>query len=123
GLLVGLLRCGHCGRRLKVLHHARRDTRYICNAEIMLKASGKLGVPQGGVISCVLSNLYLNEVDRMLERAKENTGRGKYTFIEYVRFADDLVILIDAHPQHDWLMKAVETRLREELAKLHVQIN
>jgi len=34
GLLVGLLRCGHCGRRLKVLHHARRDTRYICNAEV-----------------------------------------------------------------------------------------
>src|SRR5580704_12105786 len=31
GLLVGLLRCGHCGRKLKVLHHARRDTRYICN--------------------------------------------------------------------------------------------
>src|SRR5438270_11916484 len=34
GLLVGLLRCGHCGRKLKVLHHARRDTRYICNAEM-----------------------------------------------------------------------------------------
>jgi excisionase family DNA binding protein len=34
GLLVGLLRCGHCGRRLKVLHHARRDTRYICNVEM-----------------------------------------------------------------------------------------
>ena len=34
GLLVGLLRCGHCGRKLKVLHHAHRDTRYICNAEV-----------------------------------------------------------------------------------------
>jgi hypothetical protein len=34
GLLVGLLRCGHCGRKLKVLHHARRDTRSICNAEM-----------------------------------------------------------------------------------------
>jgi excisionase family DNA binding protein len=34
GLLVGLLRCGRCGRRLKVLHHARRDTRYVCNAEM-----------------------------------------------------------------------------------------
>jgi excisionase family DNA binding protein len=34
GLLVGLLRCGHCGRKLKVLHHAHRDTRYICNAEM-----------------------------------------------------------------------------------------
>src|SRR5678815_4645968 len=45
-------------------------------------------VPQGGVISPVLSNLYLNEVDRMLERAKESTRCGKYTFIEYARFAD-----------------------------------
>src|ERR1700751_1295687 len=34
GLLVGLLRCGHCGRKLKGLHHARRDTRYLCNAEM-----------------------------------------------------------------------------------------
>ena len=91
--------------------------------KIMLKATGTKGVPQGGVISPVLSNLYLNEVDRMLERAKESTRCGKYTFIEYGRFADDLVVLIDAHPRHDWLMKAVEKRLREEIAKLQVQIN
>jgi len=90
---------------------------------MMLKASGKQGVPQGGVISPVLSNLYLTEVDRMLERAKEVSRCGKYTYIEYCRFADDLVILVDAHPQHDWLLKAVEKRLREELAKLQVEIN
>src|SRR6266705_2959061 len=35
--------------------------------KIMLKANGRYGVPQGGVISPLLSNLYLNEVDRMLE--------------------------------------------------------
>jgi RNA-directed DNA polymerase len=33
--------------------------------------------------------------------------------IEYARFADGLVILIDAHPRHDWLMATVEKRLRE----------
>ena len=57
-----------------------------------------------------LLNLYLNEVDKMLERAKETTRHGKYTGIEYARFANDLVILIDAHPRHDWLTAAVEKR-------------
>ena len=54
----------------------------------------------------------------MLERAREATRNGKYTYIEYARFADDLVILVDAHPRHDWLLPAVERRLREELAAL-----
>jgi len=91
--------------------------------KVMLKASGKKGVPQGGVISPLLSNIYLNEVDRMLERAREVTRYGKFTSIEYARFADDLVILIDAHKRHDWLIAAVEKRLREEFAKLQVEIN
>jgi Reverse transcriptase (RNA-dependent DNA polymerase) len=77
--------------------------------KIMRKANGRCGVPQGGVISPLLSNLYLTEVDRMLERAKEATHYGKYTYIEYARFADDLVILIDAYPRHDWMMGAVES--------------
>ena len=91
--------------------------------KVILKASGKKGVSQGGVLSPLLSNLYLNEVDRMLERAKEVTRSGKYTHLEYARFADDLVILVDAYAQPDWLLQAVDKRLREELAKLHVQIN
>jgi RNA-directed DNA polymerase len=89
----------------------------------MLKSTGKKGVPQGGVISPLLSNLYLNEVDRMLEKAIATTRRGKYTHVQYARFADDMVILIDSHPRNDWLMKAVDKRLREELAKLRVVIN
>jgi RNA-directed DNA polymerase len=91
--------------------------------KVVLKASGKKGVPQGGVISPLLSNLYLNEVDRMLERAREVTRQGKYTYIEYARFADDLVVLIDAYKRHDWLIGAVEKRLREEFGKLQVEIN
>src|ERR1019366_7570461 len=91
--------------------------------KIMLRAHGKRGVPQGGVISPLLSNIYLTEVDRMLERAKDVTRYGKYANIEYARFADDLVILIDAHKRHDWLMAAVEKRLREELGELQVEIN
>ena len=90
---------------------------------LILKSTGKKGVPQGGVVSPLLSNVYLNEVDRMLEKAIATTRRGKYTHVQYARFADDMVILIDSHPRHDWLMRAVDKRLREELAKLRVEIN
>jgi hypothetical protein len=40
-----------------------------------------------GVIA-LLSNLYLNEVDKMLERAKEVTREGPWMKVEYARFAD-----------------------------------
>src|SRR6266571_2033102 len=104
---------------------ARRvqDARMMKLLNLILKSTGKKGVPQGGVVSPLLSNLYLNEVDRMLEKAIATTRRGKYTHVQYARFADDMVILIDSHPRNDWLMRAVDKRLREELARLRVEIN
>ena len=42
---------------------------------------------------------------------------------KYARFADDLVVLIHAYKRHDWLIGAVNKRLREEFAKLQVEIN
>ncbi len=91
--------------------------------KLILKATGKQGVPQGGVISPLLANIYLNEVDCMLERAKEVTRKGKYTHVEYARYADDLVILVDAYRKHQWLIPAVWKRLQEELDKLGVKMN
>ena len=91
--------------------------------KMTLKATGKRGVPQGGVISPLISNIYLNEVDRMLERAKKITCYQGWTAIEYARFADDLVVLVDSHPRQRWLRKAVVKRIREELAKLQVEVN
>jgi RNA-directed DNA polymerase len=89
----------------------------------ILKSSGSRGVPQGGVISPLLSNIYLNEVDRMLQRAQEVTSFGEWTAMEYVRFADDIVVLVDWHPRQTWLFDAVQKRLREEFDKLQVELN
>jgi len=99
------------------------DSEVLHLLKTILKASGLKGVPQGGVISPLLSNLYLNEVDKMLEKAKTVTRTGQWTHVEYVRYADDLVILIDGHPRHEWLLAAVNRRLREEVGKLHVELN
>mgnify|MGYP001081938340 CR=1 FL=1 len=89
--------------------------------KLILKANGKRGVPQGGVISPLLANIYLNEIDRMLEKAKKVTRQGKYTYIEYARFADDMVILVDGFRK--WLLKAAYKRLIQEMEKLDVKVN
>jgi RNA-directed DNA polymerase len=91
--------------------------------KLMLKASGKRGVPQGRVLSPLLANIYLTEVDAMLERAKTVTQEGTYPRVDYARYADDLVIRVDWHWWHDWLLRAVHRRLREELAKLDLRLN
>jgi RNA-directed DNA polymerase len=91
--------------------------------KLILKASGSKGVPQGGVISPLLSNIYLNEVDLMLERARTQTRDGRRTCVEYARYADDLVVLVDGQPQNEWLQRKVDRRLREELALLDVEVN
>lgn len=114
-----------------VRHHILMEkiARRINDKEIMhlikliLKVGGKRGIAQGSPISPLLSNIYLNEVDKMLEKAKEVTKEGKYRHIEYARWADDLVILIDGHQKWEWLEKSVHKRLQEELAKLEVEIN
>jgi hypothetical protein len=67
--------------------------------KLLVKATGKKGLSQGGVLSPVLSNLYLKDVDRMLERAQDAARRGACTYVEYARFADDLVILVDAYAE------------------------
>ena len=75
--------------------------------KLILKSTGKKGLPQGGPFSPLASNIYLNEIDGMLEKAKTTTSRRGHTNIEYARFADDLVILIDHFMSNRWIVRAV----------------
>ena len=84
--------------------------------KLILKAGGKRGVPQGGVVSPLLSNLCLNEVDKMLERAKDVTRQGRYHYIEYARFADTPVPHLSAPQQH---LRVWGARWRGRREQLH----
>jgi RNA-directed DNA polymerase len=114
-----------------VRHHlilekvARRvdDARVMHLLKAMLRASGKKGVPQGGVISPLMANLYLDEADRMLEDLRDETSTGRFTHVEYARFADDIVILVDGYERYGWLLDKVQKRLNEELGKVEVELN
>lgn len=51
----------------------------------------RTGTPQGGVISPLLANIYLNPVDHAFERKK--LGAIKNGSIHLVRYADDMIVL------------------------------
>ena len=59
----------------------------------------------------------------MLERAKAVTKYKQWTSVEYARFADDIVVLVNGHPEKRWLKSAIVKRLREEFARLGLEIN
>jgi RNA-directed DNA polymerase len=70
------------------------------------------GTPQGGVISPLLSNLYLGVLDKLWERRHAHLG-------ELVRYADDFVILCRTAKA----CEEAEARVREILARLRLELH
>lgn len=100
-----------------------QDTDVLRLVKLILKSSGKFGLPQGNPLSPLISNLYLNGIDQMLEKGKLVTQTNGYENFEYARFADDLIVLVNGKHQNAWLVPAIIKRLHEELAKLGLTIN
>lgn len=65
----------------------------------------KLGVPQGGALSPILSNIYLDKFDKELEE------RG----LHFVRYADDCNIFVKSKMSADRVMKSVSSWLERKL--------
>lgn len=65
----------------------------------------KEGAPQGGPLSPILSNVYLNMLDRELEK------RGH----RFVRFADDFVIFVKSKRAGERVMEGISEFLEKEL--------
>ncbi len=70
------------------------------------------GTPQGGVISPLLSNIYLGVLDKLWERRHAHLG-------ELVRYADDFVILCRTTKE----CEEAEARVREILARLKLELH
>ena len=65
----------------------------------------KLGVPQGGPLSPILSNIYLDKMDKELEQ------RG----LHFVRYADDCNIFVKSEKAANRVMKSISSWLERKL--------
>lgn len=68
----------------------------------------KKGTPQGGVISPLLSNLYLHWFDKVFHRAE---GPGQWANAKLVRYADDFVVLARRQTEH--MAQFIESKLEQ----------
>ncbi|KAA5535407.1 group II intron reverse transcriptase/maturase, partial [Roseiconus nitratireducens] len=67
------------------------------------------GVPQGAVLSPVLSNLYLNDFDHMMSEAG----------FELVRYADDFVVLCRSEFEAEAALETIKAWMAEAGLRLH----
>lgn len=89
----------------------------------ILKVGGPIGVPQGGPLSPLAANIYLNGVDWAFDAIRRKTAEGNYEAVNYHRFADDIVITVSGHPsKRGWAQRALQ-RLQDHLTPLGVRLN
>ena len=89
----------------------------------IIKAAGKVGVPQGGPFSPLAANIYLTDLDWYFDSIRRKTAEGPYEAVNYHRFADDIVITVSGHhSKRGWAERAVQ-RLKEQLVALGVSLN
>jgi RNA-directed DNA polymerase len=100
-----------------------QDRKVLHLVKQILKANGKKGMPQGGVLSPLLANLYLNELDQVMEEEMAKRRReGRWDRVLY-RYADDMVILVDGYPQWQPHVGMIQRQLGQELRKVQIEIN
>lgn len=71
-----------------------------------------LGTPQGGVISPLLANIYLNYLDDMWEKHGKHLGT-------LIRYADDFVVLSRTRREAERAMKGIRVLLERLKLQLH----
>jgi group II intron reverse transcriptase/maturase len=114
-LLMKLVQKRICDRRMLKLLRQWVKVGVLDGGEVLPNVQG---VPQGGVISCVLANVVLHELDRLWEDRCSQLG-------QLIRYADDAVVLCRNETQARealWRIGIILSRLKLTLHPTKTQV-
>src|SRR5579875_194082 len=69
----------------------------------------------------LLINVAFAEIDHILQQAKALGREDHFLHVQCLRVGNELIVLADQDPRYEWILPAVQKRLREELAHLHYE--
>jgi group II intron reverse transcriptase/maturase len=82
-----------------------------------VRSETEMGAPQGGIVSPILSNIYLHYIlDLWFERKLKKSLKG---FAELIRYCDDFVIGC----QYEWEAEEILAELKERLKKFGLEVS
>jgi RNA-directed DNA polymerase len=129
----------HHAKLLNILRKTIKDERLIRLIKEMLKAGvmedgawhiTDEGTPQGGIVSPLLANIYLNELDQFIyhkwgaldsKTRKRLTRRGEARPCFLVRYADDFVVMVIGTPEQAEQLKTDIAEFLEQ--ELHLELS
>src|SRR5579884_731457 len=67
----------------------------------------------------LLVNVAFAEIDHILQQAKTLGREENFLHVQCLRVGNEIIVLADRDPRYEWILPAVQKRLREELSDLH----
>ncbi len=114
------------GWLMKCLEQRIADPSFLSLIVRTLKAGGmeegvrgetEMGAPQGGIVSPILSNIYLHHIlDLWFERELKKRLKG---YAQLIRYADDFVIGCE----YEWEAQGILVELKERLKKFGLEVS
>jgi hypothetical protein len=74
-------------------------------------------------LASVLTRITLYNIDQVLQQANSLGRQGSFIHAACIRFDRDVALFLDNDPQYDWLLPAVQKRLREALAEIQAEVD
>jgi hypothetical protein len=119
---VNISECLDTGRPERLVERASRrigDPQLIGFLKEVVAAPMQPELSPQGLLTPVLSNIAFEGIDHILQQARALGREGNFHHVQSTRVDNQLVVLSDRDPRYDWIVPAVQKRLREELANLH----